>query len=695
MNKIDQVTLPSATICKLALTCAFAVAPLANLGAQDGPFPPEAWPTSADGDKLAHFATVDFSLDPLGDAWEETLTILSGGDQQTDEVSIGGLLGVKVNGNYLNVADFDFPVWDDHEVIDILVLLYGNEAVLAGDGSPRNYDFLTGTLPELANASGGTLPLEARNNKWNWVLFRINNDERPSGDGRYVGFVPDDAQGGVNAGGVNGGTIRFQGVPQWTVHAVAFGEEGAFGEPEQVNLFAQAEECSPEPETNHVYVDINAGTSQNMEVLNNGDQLVTIDENIGPDDDKRRAVKANGLYMNFGITDDYLGASCNDPRTVKICIEYYDDPALAGRLFGPEAFATDDQGGIGIFGDVNWKAPLGTGEWVKQAYEIPAVSLFGVNAAPLTAGPRLKFDDGAEFYISRFDLAVMRVGDHALAGIDPLADCPLDPAVCAGVYGTYAEMDLEKGIFDGLMQGNSGGDQEMVEETAGPVDDRRLAIRAAREDGTEGFTHEYVNFAITDEAFGPSSQPNARLAICVTYWDNPDREGASFRPQVYRSDINGVEGFAFLPDSANVFIEGTDTWREAYFEIPDVKFSGVNQGPQAAARFVMSDKVHFSRVRYAVIRDCGPTAGVNLLEDCGKQAPPRTPQITTLTKDGENVTITWESREGAVYTVKKSTDKNLFVFEEVDDGIASEGESTEFTDTNATEKDAYYQVLNE
>lgn len=49
-----------------------------------------------------------------------------------------------------------------------------------------------------------------------------------------------------------------------------------------------------------------------------------------------------------------------------------------------------------------------------------------------------------------------------------------------------------------------------------------------------------------------------------------------------------------------------------------MKFNGVNQGPQAAARFVTSagGKIFFTRVRYAVIRPCGPEAGVNLLEDC-------------------------------------------------------------------------------
>lgn len=341
---------------------------------------------------------------------------------------------------------------------------------------------------------------------------------------------------------------------------------------------------------------------------------------------------------------------------------------------------------------IGWKASRGTGKWVRQAYIVPSVSLFGVNAGALTAGPRIAFDEGADFYVSRFDLAIVRVGDHPLAGDDPLANCFLDPAVCAGEYGTYAEMDLAKDIFNGLMQGNSGGDQEMIEETAGPADDRRPAVRAAHNDGTAGFAHNYLNLALIDEVFGPSNQPNARLAICVTYWDNPDVQGAVFRPEVYRSDVNGVETLAFTGDSINVAIEGTDTWREAYFEIPNVKFSGVNQGPQAAARFLMSGKIHVTRVRYGVIRDCGPTAGINPLEDCLEPLKPvELFHISQVSKTGGSASITWNSKEGATYVVEKTTD--FQVFEELSDEVEGAAESTTtFLDEEATENEAYYRV---
>jgi hypothetical protein len=73
----------------------------------------------------------------------------------------------------------------------------------------------------------------------------------------------------------------------------------------------------------------------------------------------------------------------------------------------------------------------------------------------------------------------------------------------------------------------------------------------------------------------------------------------------------------------------------AYFEIPEIKFQGVNQGPQAAARFALSGKIFFTRVQYAVIRPCGTDAGVNLLEDC--EAPVETVCDDETDNDGDEL----------------------------------------------------------
>jgi hypothetical protein len=627
------------------LTRLFVV--LATLGtchavhAQTGPFDPEQWPATIDPSKTVHYYVTDAGLTPPGAAWlQNQLQILNDGDQLVTDITIGGHPAKKVVGNYLNVADSMYQEWADDEVIDILVQVYGDEAVLNAEGLPREFSFLIGVLPDLPDPFpvGGQLPVEAKNRKWNWVLFRIPNDFRPSDGARYVGSIPPNAQGNSANGGVNGGTIRFEAVPGFTVRLVAFGAQGAFGEPEQINLFAPADACDPEPNTNLAGIDINTGVADHMIVLDDGEQSVFYQDNVGPQGDLRRAVGANGAFLNFGITDQYLGQPCNDPRTMKVCIDFYDDPGFAGAnfSFGPEAYATDNQGGTAIYPEAQRHVLQGTGTWIRRSWTIPAVSLQGINAGSSTGGPRFITED-ALVYVSRVQLAVLRTGDHPLAGQDPLADCYADLNICTDAYGRFVELNLADNIRAGLDVGFSGIDQEMIVEEAGPAADRRLAVRPAHEDGTPGSAHHYLNFAILDGALGPSSQPPAHLAICVTYYDDPLLAGATFKPEAYRTELNGVENFGFVPDSALVALEGTDTWRTAYWEIPDVKFSGVNQGPQAAARFLVNDKIHFSAVQYAVIRPCGPFAGVNLLEEC---KPPAEVRLEVGLEAGE-LRLTW------------------------------------------------------
>jgi hypothetical protein len=431
-------------------------------------------------------------------------------------------------------------------------------------------------------------------------------------------------------------------VPGLIVRVIAFGEEGAFGTPEDINKFAPPETCDPEPNTNLAGIDLQARSTNHVQVLNDGDQTVTFQDNVGPANDQRRAVCPNGTFLNFGITDNYLGKPCNDPRAMKVCLDFYDDPAFAGAdvRFGPEAYATDDKGGTGIYPAGQRQVLAGSGKWIRRSWTVPAVNLKGVNAGALTAGPRFASENG-QVFVSRFEIVVIRIGDHPLAGQDPLADCVSDPNICTEAYGSYAELDLAKDIKNGLDVGSSGGDQEMIVAEAGPAGDLRLAVRAAREDGSPGFAHQYLNFAITGQALGPNSQPPAHLAICATYYDDPALVGKRFKPEVYVSERNGVETFAFTPDSFYVTLEGTDKWRTAYWEIPDVKFNGVNQGPQAAARFVSNDKIFITSLRYAVIRPCGPNAGKNALESC---KPIEYPVLAIALGANKTVRLSWPVR---------------------------------------------------
>ena len=602
--------------------------------AQIGPFDLDDWPSTVDPSKEVHFVCLDPDeyFWPMGVNWfEEELEVLSGGDQITQPINIGGYKGVKLTGQYFNIVDRSYEQWADQDTIDILMQVYGDASWLAAGGNPRTFNFLIGTLPP-GNQNfpvGGFLSAEIKNKQWNWVLFRIANGTRSFEGQRFVGSLAANAQGGIQFGGVNGGTIRMENVPGVIVRLVAFGEKGAFGEPAQINVFPAGAPCDLEPSTNLVWNDVNAGTEDHLQIINSTGQRVTYQENVGPANDKRRAVLALGWNMNFGITDNYLGQTCNDPSAMKICVEFYDDPQLAGLVFGPEEYATDDEGGTAVYPAERRHTLEGTDTWMHRSFTIPAVNLTGVNTAPLTGGPRLIFE-GSPPFISRVELGIFRTGANSLAGLDPLPNCFEDHRICTDEYDSFAELDLGKDIRNGLDVGTSGGDQVMAVEEAGPPNDRRLAVRPDNPAG-------YLNVAITDNAFGPSSQDNANLAICVTYYDDPALVGETLRPQAYRTDHFGELTAASTSADIAVSLDGTDQWREAYFEIPDIKFYGANQGPQGGPRFLLSGPIYLTRVRYAVIRPCGPMAGVNQLEDCKPVVAP----LLRMVQDATTVRFFW------------------------------------------------------
>ncbi len=75
------------------------------------------------------------------------------------------------------------------------------------------------------------------------------------------------------------------------------------------------------------------------------------------------------------------------------------------------------------------------------------------------------------------------------------------------------------------------------------------------------------------------------MAIAVTYWDNPLLAGYGLRAQTWKYESAGTVLQASLnAPQDNIILQGSNTWREAYWEIDRVSFQGVNQSP-AAARF--------------------------------------------------------------------------------------------------------------
>jgi len=616
---------------KLKFSCVAAslalVAGNVGLQAQTGPFSPTNWPPTIKATETINYLIADPNavFESTPPSWSPNLTLATGGDQGYTPITVDGLLGFQSTSANMNITDAGFLMYGSYPIIDVLLQVFGDDTLYNANGTGKSVVFLEGQLssvdPNTPHAeSAGVVPPGANNGHWNWMLFSVTNAIDAFSGNRFVGDPTGSGVGGQN-GGVNSGTLRLQSLPGVSLRAIALGPQGAFGSSNQVNVFAPRAACDPEPPINLAFIDINAGITNHLVVMDNGDQTVSYQTGIGPVGDARKAVQATSSFMNFGILSNYLGAPCNVPRAMKVCVEFYDDPALTGASFGPEAYATDSIGGIGNFAGPLYTLP-GSGEWVKVAFWIKAVNLQGVNTTPLTGGPRLTFN-GSPIFVDRVELGVVRTGTNILAGLDPNPAYFMNPTICTTNYAYYAELDLQAGIKNGLDVGTSGGDQLMVVELAGPVDDRRLSLRP---DGG----NNNLQFQLLDQVFGPSYQDNAHVSMRITYYDDPALVGASVRPQVYQSWVNGISTIVTppAPYSTRATLTGSGKWVDAYFELPNVNFNGVNQGPQSVVRFQTtransadpaSGNVHLTRVSYDVIRPCGLNQGINRFQTIGIQ----------------------------------------------------------------------------
>ncbi|RJP25934.1 MAG: hypothetical protein C4527_16460 [Candidatus Omnitrophota bacterium] len=583
---------------------------IGNLGFTQTP-DTEAWPPQTDFSQEIHFWSAGGFLpipEGRGNTVVDNLVILTGGDQVTQDVTVAGKPAKKSVAAYLNVADDLNFVWIDYYAVDILVQYFADVQ------SVRNNAFLIGSLPTLRTSPSS---YDRVTDQFEWRLFRVDN-----ADGLF-GFQVDPGQPGSQYGGVNGGTVRFEQSVNLIIRAIAIAPAGTFGEPDDINQPASQIEFDPDGYAILAEWDINKGVVNgvNLYVVNGGDQESVISENIGPAGDKRKAARAafdNGqdgvrdIYLNWEILDEHFGPTSQPASRVKIAVEYYDDPQLAGESFGPEAYA--GPGGVISFVPEDQRVVLeGSGRWRQGVWFVDAVKLNGVNV-PTQAAVRFYFS--APVYLSRYRMGIFRISG-IYEGIDPIPDASdFDP----DLYDNYAEWDINKGVVDGLDLGSSGGDQEwIIDNGIGPANDKRTAVRSALNLGSTPFDR-YINWAILNERFGPSSQPNARFKICIEYFDDPALAGLAFGPEVYQTESLGVTKFAFVPAEQRLTIEGTGLWRSYSWVIENMNFTGVNVSPQGAARFVFNDNgpVYISRVRYAVIRTIGSQAGVDRLAGCGE-----------------------------------------------------------------------------
>src|ERR1035437_3233589 len=593
---------------------------------QLGPFGPSDWPPSVAPSGIVDYAIFDpnnsFAPPP---GWNNVMSLTpSGGDQTFVGVTYGGLFGNDGTSVYFNFIDPNWASFANVPVIDILMQVYGNSAIYNADGTGLSITFQEGQVGYGHNVSR-IVPQGANNGEWNWILFEIPNPINPSTGFRYVGDTSHATQSDGTYGGVNGGTIRWFGgngsVNGITIRAVAVVPQGAFGSTNQVNRFATPTNCPSEPNVNLAYVDFNSGVTNHLTVLtsdNLGEPLgYNLQSGVGPAGDLRTAIQSSSTLMNFAILSNYLGQPCNPALTMQLCVEFYDDPSLAGSTFGPHQYATDAQGDLANYGGSPYTM-TGSGRWLKVAFYLGPVCLEGVGTAPLTGGPTVIFNGNLP-YIDRVELGVIRQGTNALAGLTPDPSYHMDPFICDTNYGYYAEWNPSAGVTNNVDV--APGYSTVL---AGPSYDLRLAERANL--AAPGVY--YLEFALLNNVFGPALQDNADVTMLVTYYDDPALVGAQIFPNVYETwiDGNSSPSTPSAPYNVPVTLQGSGQWKDAYFELPNVNFV-----PNSVCRYATysSAPVYVSRVRYDVIRPCGPFEGINYL------------QTLRITGTSTNVNVNW------------------------------------------------------
>lgn len=339
------------------------------------------FPTNINPNLMVHYWALDPPATPPNANWTQCLGLVTGGDQSTADVIFRSLSGKQANygtSGCFNVYDTQYQAWNTNGLIDILMCVYGDANVLrAGDpNQPKRIQFEEGALPVNVKYYGGFFGTNAYNSEWNWLLFTITNNFQSNLLDRVIGSMPTNATGtgaSTNYGGINGGTIRISasssadgGVYNMSIRAVAFGQHGAFGNAPDINQFRLPDgSCAPVLDVNLAGIDFNAGVTNHLQVINDPatSQDVTFVNNAGPVGDQRRAVMPNNYFLNFGIVSNYLGKPCNDNTVLKVCVDYYDDPAFAGQnvQFGPYAYASDSLGDVSYLPFSNLPVLQGTG----------------------------------------------------------------------------------------------------------------------------------------------------------------------------------------------------------------------------------------------------------------------------------------------------------------------------------------------
>ena len=140
----------------------------------------------------------------------------------------------------------------------------------------------------------------------------------------------------------------MENVTNLVVRAIAR-DEGVFGATDSINIPSGDTDFNPDDYPILAEWNPNTDTINGTDIFmdTTGDQEPILSENIGPAEDQRTAVRpafgegsddTEDIYLNWIILDEFFGPTSQPSTKVKIAVEYYDDPALAGERFGPEAY---------------------------------------------------------------------------------------------------------------------------------------------------------------------------------------------------------------------------------------------------------------------------------------------------------------------------------------------------------------------
>src|SRR5882757_6118963 len=164
--------LPFLAIALMSLTA------FSRLDAQTGPFYPTNWSSTIDTNSTGvDYLIVDLSATfDMSSGWNNTgVPFSAGGDQDYASATRDGLVGDASTSSFMNFADPNYAHFGNVPNVDILLQVFGNDALYNPNGTGKIITFREGALGTELPVSAGPIPAGANNGHWNWMLFSITN----------------------------------------------------------------------------------------------------------------------------------------------------------------------------------------------------------------------------------------------------------------------------------------------------------------------------------------------------------------------------------------------------------------------------------------------------------------------------------------------------------------------------------------